>query len=53
MRLILKLLGSQYRQHWFRTLLALSAVATSVTMVIVLVGQQSATVHQAEAAVVQ
>lgn len=50
MRLIIKLLGGQYRQHWFRTLLALSAVATSVTMVIVLVGQQGATVRETEAA---
>lgn len=34
MRLILKLMLAHFRRHWFRTLIALAAIVTSVAMVI-------------------
>jgi putative ABC transport system permease protein len=49
MRLIFKLLLAQFRRHWIRTLLALSAVTTAVAMVVVIIGGQTATTAQAEA----
>jgi putative ABC transport system permease protein len=42
MRLIFKLIGGQYRRHGVRTLLVLGAIATSVAMVVVVVGGQAA-----------
>lgn len=53
MRLILKLLLAQCRRHVFRTLLSLAALATSVAMVIVIVGAQSVTLAQSRALVPQ
>lgn len=47
MRLIWKLLTAQFRRHWVRTLLALAALVTSVSMVIVFVGGQDVTMARA------
>ena len=49
MKLIGKLVLAQFRRRWVRTSLALSAVITSVAMVVVVIGNQTAVVRRPDA----